>query len=122
MALKYFHNPRCSKSRQGLALLEEKGIHPEVVLYMDGVLEANDLESVLKKYLKSSGATTLDAILRKKEDDFKAIKKLPEMNDAKAWAMLITKHPKILERPLLVGAKEAVIGRPPEDLLKSKDL
>lgn len=122
MALMYYHNPRCSKSRQGLEILKDNKIEPEIILYLETPLKPTEMESVLKKFLKSAQKSSIEALLRKKEDDFKEIKKLPSYEDTSAWAKLICKHPKILERPLLVGDQAVVIGRPPEDLLNSPDL
>ncbi len=122
MALMYYHNPRCSKSRQGLEILKDNKIEPEIILYLETPLKPAEMESVLKKFLKSAQKSSIEALLRKKEDNFKEIKKLPSYEDTSAWAKLICKHPKILERPLLVGDQAVVIGRPPEDLLNSPDL
>lgn len=122
MALKYYHNPRCSKSRQGLELLNDKKTQLQIVLYLEEQLDSGEVEAVLKKFLKSSGESTIGPLLRKKEDEFKELKKLPSFEDTSAWARLICKHPKILERPILVGPKATLIGRPPEKLLESPDL
>lgn len=122
MALKYYHNPRCSKSRQGLELLKDKKAQLQIVLYLEEQLDSGEVEAVLNKFLKSSGETTIGPLLRKKEDEFKALKKLPSFEDTSTWARLICKHPKILERPILVGPKATLIGRPPEKLLESPDL
>ncbi len=122
MGLKYYHNPRCSKSRQGLELLKDKGFEVEIVLYLEEKLIPTQVEELLTKFLKSSGQKSLDPILRKNEDEFKAIAKLPSTEDVKSWAKLICKSPKILERPVLVGSQGALLGRPPEELLRAKEL
>lgn len=111
-ACQIYHNPRCSKSRQTLALLEEKGISPEVVLYLETPPSPAELAAVLKKL--GVGAREL---LRKGEDEYKA---LGLDNASLAEADLIAAmvaHPKLIERPIVVKGSKAVLGRPPENVL-----
>lgn len=109
--MKIYHNPKCSKSRQTLALIEEAGIKPEVVEYLKTPLSAKELGELVQLL----GVKPID-IVRTKEAEFKELgldKKLPA--DAKLLA-LIAKNPKLLERPIVVKGKKAVIGRPPENV------
>lgn len=108
-----YHNPRCSKSRQTLALLEERNIVCDVVLY----LETPPDEKTLKGLLKKLGITARE-LLRKGEDEYKALKldNLALKDDALIAAMC--KHPKLIERPIVVHGKQAALGRPPEKVLE----
>ena len=108
-----YHNPRCSKSRQTLALLKDNGIDPEIVLYLEDNLSADQLKAVLSKLSISARD-----LLRKGEDAYKELG-LADMalsDDALVNAMV--KAPKLIERPIVVSGKQAVLGRPPENVLK----
>lgn len=108
-----YHNPRCSKSRQTLALLEEKNIACEVVLY----LETPPNEKTLKSLLKKLGISARD-LLRKGEEEYRALKlDNPALKDD-ALIAAMCKHPKLIERPIVVHGKQAAIGRPPEKVLE----
>ncbi|WP_439136286.1 arsenate reductase (glutaredoxin) [Pseudomaricurvus sp.] len=108
-----YHNPRCSKSRQTLALLEENGVEPEVVLYLETPPSASDLQELLSKL-----GISARELLRKGEDAYKenglSDKSLGE--DALLEAM--TQYPKLIERPIVVKGSKAVLGRPPENVLE----
>ena len=106
---KIIHNPRCSKSRQTLAILQEHSDKVEVILYLEGELDETTLRKAIKG-LKLSPSQ----ILRTKEDEFKALK-LDTTNDEKVIKAIL-KHPKILERPIVMHGTKAVIGRPPENV------
>ena len=110
--IQILHNPRCSKSRQTLALLEEKGIEPEVIKYLDTPPSATELKAILQK-LRISARD----LLRKGEDDYKALNlKDPSLSeDALIEAMV--KHPKLIERPIVINNNQARLGRPPESVL-----
>ena len=102
--MRLYHNPRCSKSRQALALLEQRGAAVEVVRYLDtGILEG-DLPLL----------ASLDGIVRKKDAGAPTMARLRSPADVEA---LLKSNPKLLERPVLVVDGKAVIGRPPEDVL-----
>ena len=103
--MRFYHNPRCSKSRQALALLEERGVEMEIVRYLEVGVVKEDL--VLLASLKG--------IVRKKEAGAEAMAALHSVDDV---AALLEANPKVLERPVLVADGQAVIGRPPEDVLK----
>lgn len=107
-----YHNPRCSKSRQTLALLEENGIQPEVVLYLEETPSAADIEALLAKL-----GIRARQLLRKGEDAYKENGLRDEsLSDAELIAAMVT-HPKLIERPIVVKADRAVLGRPPENVL-----
>lgn len=107
-----YHNPRCSKSRQTLALIEEKNVQPEVVLYLETPPSAAQIESLLGKL--GIGARQL---LRKGEDAYKENNlKNPDLTDAQLIAAM-AEFPKLIERPIVVKGDKAVLGRPPENVL-----
>lgn len=107
-----YHNPRCSKSRQTLQLLEDNGVTPEIVLYLESPPSAAELGELLKKL--GIGARDL---LRKGEDAYKENKLGDDsLSDAQLIAAMV-KHPKLIERPIVVKGKQAVLGRPPENVL-----
>lgn len=108
----YYHNPRCSKSRQGLALLEENKITPTVKEYLKEGLEVKELDDLFKRL----GREPLE-VMRTKEDLFKELKLKGKDLSRKEWLKVIAEHPVLLERPILDTGKKAAIGRPPEDLL-----
>ncbi len=108
-----YHNPRCSKSRQTLAILEENGIQCDVVLY----LETPPDEKALKALLKKLGIPARE-LLRKGEDEYKALKLDNPALTESALIAAMCKHPKLIERPIVVHGKQAVIGRPPEKVLE----
>jgi arsenate reductase len=116
MSVTIYHNPRCSKSRQTLALLEARGIDAEIVLYLDKPPDASALSGVLKQ-LKISAL----ALMRTGEDDYKRCRdKVAAMNNAEQITWLIA-HPNVIERPIVVTNKGARIGRPPESVLEILD-
>lgn len=107
----YYHNPRCKKSREGLQLLEEKGLQPEVILYMTEPLSPMDLEDILVKL-------NIDAedLIRSKEAVWKEEFKDKELSEDELVLAMI-EYPQLMERPILVNGDKAVIGRPTENLL-----
>jgi arsenate reductase len=109
--LTIYHNPRCSKSRQTLALIEETGITPEVKLYLEQAPSADELTALIGKL----GINPRD-LLRKGEQDFKDQNlKNPELSDADIIEAM-TQYPKLIERPIVVSGTKAVLGRPPENV------
>ena len=103
--MRFYHNPRCSKSRQALALLAERGVEVEIVRYLEVGIVEEDLELL----------ASLDGIVRKKEAGAEAMAALHSADDV---AKLLKAQPRVLERPVLVANGHAVIGRPPEDVLQ----
>lgn len=107
-----YHNPRCSKSRQTLALLEENQVTPEVVLYLETPPNADTLKDLLGKL--GIGAREL---LRKGEDAYKENNlKDASLSDEDLINAMVA-HPKLIERPIVVKGDKAVLGRPPENVL-----
>jgi arsenate reductase len=107
-----YHNPRCSKSRQTLALLEENNVQPEVVEYLKSPLDANTIEQILSKL----GVSVRD-IIRTKESEYKENGLDDEsLTDVQIIETLV-KVPKLIERPIVVNGDKAAIGRPPENVL-----
>lgn len=109
--MQYLHNPRCSKSRQGLALLQEKGFNPIVIEYLKTPLTVAELETLAKRL----GVDNLREMMRVKEADYKA----NQLQDADQATLLkaMAEFPKLIERPVLINGERAIIGRPPEQLL-----
>ncbi|WP_341705359.1 arsenate reductase (glutaredoxin) [Ferrovibrio sp.] len=104
-----YHNPRCSKSRQALALLQEKGVEPAIVEYLKTPPSAAGLKSLLDRL----GLKAAD-VLRRKEGAEAGL--TPDMPEA-ALIAGIAAHPAALERPIFVHGGRAVVGRPPERVL-----
>ena len=111
--LTLYHNPRCSKSRGALELLEGRGLQAKVVRYLETPPSASELQSLLGKL----GISARD-LLRTGEDEYKAL----DLSDTSlSEAQLIeamVAHPKLIERPILIAGDKAVIGRPPEKVLE----
>ena len=111
----YYHNPRCSKSRQGLELLKSKGIEPEIKEYLKEGLTAKEVSSIAS----SLEINPIEGLIRFKESTFKelGLSKKDDLTTGK-WSKIVAENPVLLERPILINGKKAAIGRPPEDLLK----
>lgn len=108
-----FHNPRCSKSRGALELLEERGIQPEIIRYLETPPSAGELKALLGKL--GIGARQL---LRTGEDEYKTLDlDNPALSDEQLIEAMAS-HPKLIERPILIVGDKAVIGRPPEKVLE----
>ncbi|WP_432411209.1 arsenate reductase (glutaredoxin) [Rasiella sp. SM2506] len=105
-----YHNPRCSKSRQGLALVEESGKDYQVVKYLDAPLS----EDKLTELIKLLHIAPLD-LVRKNEAIWKENYKGKNLSDGDLIKAMV-QHPKLIERPIVVNGKKAVIGRPPESI------
>lgn len=105
--MKIFHNPRCSKSREALALIKDQGIEPEVIEYLKTpptAAELKDLLSLLKLRARD--------IVRTKEDSFQQLNL--NLDDDAAVIAALVQHPELLERPIVVQGRAAVVARPPE--------
>lgn len=111
MDLTIWHNPRCSKSRQTLAILEEKGLTPTVRLY----LEDAPSEAEIKDALSKLGMDDPRALMRKGEAEYKETGCADKEGDALVAAMHAT--PKLIERPIVFNGEKAKIGRPPEGVV-----
>lgn len=108
-----YHNPRCSKSRQTLALLEEQGVAPEIVQYLDTPPDASTLRDLLSKL--GLGARQL---LRTGEDAYKELNLADTSLSDDALIEAMVANPKLIERPIVVKGSKAVLGRPPENVLE----
>lgn len=108
-----YHNPRCSKSRGALELLEARGLQPQVVRYLDTPPSAEELRALLAKLGYSARQ-----LLRSGEDEYQALGlDDPALDDAALIAAMVA-HPRLIERPILVAGDKAVVGRPPERVLE----
>ena len=103
-----YHNPRCSKSRQTLALLEQQGLTPNVVRYLDAPLPRAELVDLIER----SGRPVAD-FFRPGEDEAKALGLTRSSGDDQMLDA-IAKHPRLMERPIVVSDKGVELGRPPE--------
>lgn len=110
--MRYYHNARCRKSREGLALLEEKGLEPEVVEYMKEPLSMEELEQILQHLDYSA-----DELIRTSEKIWKEEFKDKELSEEELILAML-EYPQLMERPILDNGKEARIGRPAEKLLE----
>jgi len=108
-----YHNPRCSKSRQTLALLQANGIEPDIQLY----LETPPDTQTLARLIKQLGITPRE-LLRNKEAEYKAAGLDQNNISDDAIIQAMHQHPKLIERPIAVKGDRAVIGRPPENVLE----
>ena len=108
-----YHNPRCSKSRQTLALLEERGISPRVVDYLKTPPSAAELKAILKKL----GLRPRD-LMRKGEPLYAELGLKDRDLDDDALIALMVANPILIERPIVVSGGKAALGRPPESVLK----
>ncbi len=108
-----YHNPRCSKSRQTLALIKAGGGEPEVVPYLERPLKADRLDALCR----AMGVTPLE-IMRVKEKRFKELGLSAKDDRPRAeWLRLIEENPILMERPIVVHGEKVVLGRPPENVL-----
>lgn len=112
-AFTIYHNPRCTKSRQTLELLRDKGVEPEVILYLETPPDTATLKTLVKKL----GLARAHDLVRTKEKEYQAAG-LSKDSDDDTVIRAIGKYPKLLERPVVVKGKQAVIGRPPENVLE----
>lgn len=112
MTVTIYHNPRCSKSRQTLALLEAKGITPKVVHYLETPPDADELKAILLKL----GLTARD-IIRRSESVYKELGLADTGLGDSALITALSGNPELIERPIVVSGEKAAIGRPPEAVL-----
>ncbi|PKM13363.1 MAG: arsenate reductase (glutaredoxin) [Gammaproteobacteria bacterium HGW-Gammaproteobacteria-3] len=112
MTVKIYHNPRCSKSRRTLQLLQERGLDIEVIEYLKTPPSAEELGDILQK---------LDlqprALMRKNEAEYKAGGLDDEALDRQTLIQAMVDTPKLIERPIVLTQDKAAIGRPPENVL-----
>lgn len=111
--IRIYHNPRCSKSRETLALLQAQGHQPQVVEYLKDTPSTAELRDILTRL----GIPARD-LLRTKEDEYKTLGlDNPALTEADIIAAMVA-HPKLIERPIVVKGTKARIGRPPERVLE----
>ena len=110
MPVTIYHNPKCSKSRQTLALLQEQGVEPRIVEYLDTPPTAAELDAILKKL-----GIEPKALLRNKEAKEEGVD--PNLSRQQLIAAMV-QHPRVIERPIVVHGKRAALGRPPESVLE----
>ncbi|WP_174874781.1 arsenate reductase (glutaredoxin) [Vogesella oryzae] len=110
--LRYYHNPRCSKSREGLQLLQERGAELQVIEYLKTPPSADELRRILALL-----GISARALLRSKEEEFQTLGLADAALDDEALIAAMVAHPRLIERPIAVGEHAAAIGRPPENLL-----
>lgn len=113
MKVKIYHNPRCSKSRQTLEILNRKNLDIDIVEYLKSPLDINEISNLLKKL----GYTARD-LLRKGEDIYKNENLSDESLTEDFLIDMMSKNPILIERPIVVSNGKAVIGRPPEKVLE----
>ena len=112
-----YHNPRCSKSRQTLALLRDKGVEPEIVLYLESPIDRTTLVDLLDKLKLNAGQ-----LVRRSEQDFKERNLGRDGVDEKQLIAAMLECPKLIERPIVVVGDRAILGRPPENVLEIIDV
>ncbi len=114
MSVVIYHNPRCSKSRQTLAILEENGVQPEIIKYLEAPLSVEQLKVLFSQL----GFETVREMMRTKEADYKeANLSDSSVTDEQLFAAMAD-NPKLFERPVVVANNRAKIGRPPEQVLE----
>lgn len=113
MTVTIYHNPRCSKSRESLALLQGRGIEPEVILYLE---QARSLEEI-RTLLEMLGMTDARDLMRKGEEEYKSLGLNDTALTQEALIAAMATHPRLIERPIVVNGQRAAIGRPPERVL-----
>lgn len=111
--LTLYHNPRCSKSRAALGLLQARGLAPEVVRYLETPPDAAALKALLTKL-----GISARQLLRTGEEEYKTLNLADASLGEDALVSAMAEHPKLIERPILVNGERAIIGRPPENVLE----
>jgi len=109
--VKIYHNPRCSKSRNAVALLEEQGVEAEIVKYLDTPPNKEELKELLAML-----GINARALMRTKEDIYKTLK-LKDVESEEALIEAMVANPKLIERPIVIKDGKAAIGRPIENIV-----
>lgn len=109
--MEYYHNPRCSKSREGLAILQDKGIEPTIVKYLETIPSKSEFKLLLAKLNLPA-----ESLVRKSEAYFKEKLKGLSLSEEE-WIEVMLENPKLIERPIFVNGNKAVIGRPPQSII-----
>jgi arsenate reductase len=111
--IQIWHNPRCSKSREALKVLEENGIDAEVIKYLD-ILHTRE---EIRKLLDMLGLKSARALMRTKEAIYKELG-LKDVTDEEKLIDAMVEHPRLIERPIVIKEGKAVIGRPVEKVIE----
>ncbi len=112
MTIRILHNPRCSKSRATLSLLQERGIEPEITLYLETPPDASELKTILRRL--GLGAREL---MRKGEKEYRELGLDDESLAEEQLISAMVENPRLIERPIVLAGDRAAIGRPPESVL-----
>ncbi|MBD1571905.1 arsenate reductase (glutaredoxin) [Vibrio sp. S17_S38] len=114
MSVIIYHNPRCSKSRQTLDLLTQKGIQPDVIKYLEDTPSIETLKTIYQQL----GLTSVRDMMRTKEDVYKELNLADDSLSDDALFNAMQQNPKLIERPIVVTNNKARLGRPPEQVLE----
>ena len=118
MKVVMWHNPRCSKSRQTLQLLQERGIEPEIVKYLETPPSAEELKEVINLL----GFSSARDLMRRKEKEYKELGLADTSKSEEDLIAAMVEHPRLIERPVVIvedkKGRRAALGRPPENVLK----
>lgn len=109
-----YHHPRCSKSRETLALIEARGIKPQIILYLETPPDVH----TLKKLVALLGFTSARQLMRQKEAEYRAAGLDDPSLSEETLLMAMAAQPKLIERPIVVAHQQARLGRPPEQVLE----
>ncbi|OWS74964.1 arsenate reductase (glutaredoxin) [Pantoea sp. VS1] len=112
--VRIYHNPRCSKSRETLALLQQQGIEPQVVLYLDTPPDIDTLKTLLQQL----GMHSARELMRRGEEIYKTLGLASNDLSEQQLLQAMVEHPKLIERPIVIHGDRARIGRPPEAVLE----
>lgn len=107
-----YHNPRCSKSRASLQMLEEKGITPTIIKYLETPPDKQELTDLLEKL-----GLDAEQIVRKGEALFRELGLQGKQLSNAQWIDILAEHPQLIERPIVVNGNKAAIGRPIEKVI-----
>jgi arsenate reductase len=113
MTIRIFHNPRCSKSRATLALLQERGIEPEITLYLESPPDADEIRSILQKL-----GLAARELMRKGEAEYREQGLADESLTEDELIAAMVASPRLIERPIVLANGRAAIGRPLEAVIE----
>jgi len=113
MSIQLYHNPRCSKSRQTLQLLEENNVQPEIVEYLKTPPDAATLKTITGKL-----GISAHELMRTGEDEYKTAKDAVVAMSEDEQLDWMAANPKVIQRPIVINGDQARIGRPPESVLE----
>ena len=117
MKTRIYHNPRCSKSRQTLTLLEDRGMDTEIIEYLNAPPTVEDLDRICKLL----GVEPVE-IIRTREERFKDLGlSAGDTRSREDWLAIMSENPILMERPIVLHGKKAAVGRPPENVLAILD-